>query len=257
MNASAWTAGLIPIAVGLSFVLFRRIFSARVADPSEVPLTDEECRIYRRWEIGSLLPFFLFAPMFGYAWYLVLKGAAALFRHETPDTRFLVEPMAITWAIPAIFLGIISSAIPLDRLYRALLRDRYRRFERSCEERVGFDGNRVIVALAVLVFAGSAVFFLGVVTTFTRFTDTGIQIGHPLSFRIDFHEFTRVRAIEHRATFRAPNGATVRRPHFVIHFDDGTSWSTRQHLRDPVPEVDEQIAQLVSRRSGRAIMSRP
>ncbi len=67
----------------------------------------------------------------------------------------------------------------------------------------------------------------------------------------------RVRAIEHRTMVRAPNGNTGNSPHFVILFDDGTSWSTRDGLRDPVPEVDQQIANFVSRRSGQAIVDRP
>lgn len=257
MNALAWTATLIAIAMGLSFPLCRRIFAARDADPSEGPLTDEERRIYRRWELVSPLLFLPFMPMLGFAWYFVLRGAAGLVRHGTPDTRFLVETSAIVWALPALFLGAISSAIPLDWLYRALLRERYRRFERYCYERMGFDGNRLLVGLAVLIFAGSAVFFLAGVTSFARFTDAGIVIERPLSFRSEFRAYSRVRAIEHRATVPAGNGKAARRPHHVILFDDGTSWSTREGLRDPVPDVDAQVAQFVSRRSGRAIIDRP
>jgi hypothetical protein len=37
-----------------------------------------------------------------------------------------------------------------------------------------------------------------------------------------FFLYARVRAIEHPGTFRAPNGNTVERRHFVISFDDGT-----------------------------------
>ena len=257
MNAMTRTAAVIPIAIGLSFALCRRIFAAREADPTEEPITDEERRIYRRWELASPLPFCLFMTILVIAWYFALRGAAALFQHETSGTRFLVEPTAIVWALPALLLGSITAVIPLDWLYRALLRDRYRRFERYCYERIGFDGNRVLVGLATLVSAGSAVFFLAGVTSFARFTDAGVEIGRPLSFTSHFREYARVRAIEHRATYRASDGNAVRRPHHVILFDDGTSWSTREGLRDPVPEVDQEIAQLVSRRSGRAVVSRP
>jgi hypothetical protein len=115
----------------------------------------------------------------------------------------------------------------------------------------------LFVCLAVIVFAGSAVLFLAGVTSFSRFTDAGIEIQRPLSFRSAFYEYARVKAIEHAATFRAPIGKTVKRPHYVILFEDGTSWSSREGLRDPVPEVDRQIAQLVSQRSGRPIIEQP
>src|SRR5437870_5508694 len=116
MQASVWTSALIPIAVGLLFACFRWLFPAHVAEPLDEPLTEEERRIYRRWEIGSLFPFFLFTALLGYAWYLALKSAAGLFHHETPDTRFLVQPTPIYWGIPAGFLGAITSPIPVDRL---------------------------------------------------------------------------------------------------------------------------------------------
>jgi hypothetical protein len=257
MGASAWTSFLVPIAVGLSFALLRRFFPVRLADGAEPPLTDEERRVYRRWELGALLPIFLLVPLLGYAWYLALKGASGLFHQATPATRYLVQPIPIFWGLPALFLGIISSAIPTEWLYRCLLRDRYRRYERFCNERAGYDGRRALVWLAGLFTAGSAVCFLAGVRSFARFDEAGVEIGRPLAFRSTFYPYARVKAIEHRATFRAPNGNTIRRPHYVILFDDGTSWSTRGAFRDPVPEIDERIVQLVARRSGRSIEEQP
>ena len=63
--------------------------------------------------------------------------------------------------------------------------------------------------------------------------------------------------IAHPATSRAPIGSTIPRPHHVILFDDGTSWSSDEGLRDPMPVVDGQIAQLVSERSKRPITEQP
>jgi hypothetical protein len=122
---------------------------------------------------------------------------------------------------------------------------------------VGFDGRRVFVWLAALVTAGSSFCFLAGVTSFARFDEAGVEIGRPLGFRSTFYRYARVKAIEHRATFRAPNGNTIQRPHYVILFDDGTSWSTRGGLRDPVPDLDGRIAQLVARESGRSIEEQP
>ena len=157
----------------------------------------------------------------------------------------------------ALFLAWITSAILLDGLYRALLRDRFRRYERYCVERIGFDPRRLMGCVAAIVFAGSAVFFVAAVTSSTRFTDDGIEIQRPLSFRSDFYGYTRVRAIEHRATTRTPTGIKVERPHHVILFNDGTSWSSRDGLRNPVPDVDGRIARLVSERSKRPIIEQP
>ena len=257
MGASAWTSFSLPIAVGLSFALFRWLCPTSLTDGAGTPLTDEERRVYRRWEGGALIPFFILVPLLGLAWYFALKGAAGLFQHATPGMQFLARPTPIFWGLPALFLGIISSAVPMEWLYRSLLRDRYPRYERFCNERVGFNGKRVFAWLAAFVAVGSSVGFVAGVTSFARFDEAGVEIGRPLGFRSKFYTYKSVKSIEHRATFRAPNGNNVRRPHYVVAFDDGTSWSTREGLRDPVPESDDRIAQLVAQKSGRSIVEQP
>jgi hypothetical protein len=257
MDVSAWTSSLVPLGVGLSFALFRWLCPEGVTGGAECPLTDEERRIYRRWEFGALVPIFILAPTFGFAWYLALQGVADLFHKGAPGTRFLVRPAPAFWAIPSIFLGIISSAVPMECLYRSLLRDRYSRYERFCNERVGFDGKRVLAWLGACVAVGSVVGLVAGVTSFARFDEAGMEIGRPLGFRSKFHDYKSVKTIEHRTTFVAPNGTTVQRPHYVISFDDGTSWSTREGLRDPLPESDDRIAQLVAQKSGRPIIEKP
>jgi hypothetical protein len=240
-----------------SFAFLPWIFPAPTAALPEGPVTDAERSVYHRWEQWSALPLFILVPLLGYAWYLRLNWAASLYRPEAPDTRFFVQPGPIFWAMPAFLLGMISSVILLDGLYRALLRGRYRRFQRCCTERLGFDARRLFLYLAVMVFVGSAIFSLAAATSFSRFTETGVEIAQPLSLRTSFYEYSRVKAIEHRATFQAPIGNIVKYPHHVILFDDGTSWSSRKWFRDPMPEVDGQITQLVSQRSKRPIIKQP
>ena len=43
----------------------------------------------------------------------------------------------------------------------------------------------------------------------------------------------------------------------MIRFDDGTEWSSRDGLRDPVPELDGRVTQFVSEASKRPIIEQP
>lgn len=257
MAASDWGTVLVPVGVGISFALFRWLFPVRSRNAAEPPLTAEEQKIYQRWEMGSLIPLFFFVSMLGYAWYLVLKWASDHAHSPTPTRLFLIRPSRSFWVIAALSLGAISAAGPLEWLYRWLLGNRYHRYERYCFERVGFDSKRVLPWLSRFVIIGSVITYCAGMTSFTRFDEKGIQIGRPLTFRSTFYAYRRVSAIEDRATLQARNGNIIARPHYVIMFDDGSSWSTRQGLRDPVPELDEQIARLVEKRSGKLIVKRP
>jgi hypothetical protein len=257
MRASAWTTIIVPIAAVVSFVIFRRVCAAPDAARETEPISEHERRVYRRWEIFAVVPVFLLVPLFTYLWYLGLTWAASLFDHHAPDTRFLVQPSGLSWIMPAFVLGILTVVIPLEGLYRGLLRERYARYQFHTEGRGGRVARKAFVCLASALSGGAAVWFLAGVTSFSRFTNVGVEIERPLSFRSQFHDYAGVELIEHRATFQHPSGTTEKRPHYVIHFDVGTSWSSREGLRDPVPEVDDQIAQLVSRQSGRPIVERP
>jgi hypothetical protein len=237
--------------------IIRWLFPAPAAAFAQEPMNDGERLVHRRWEDAECLALLLLAALLSYAWHQGMMWAASVFQREAHGTRFLVQPSPLYWVIPALLLGLITSAIPLDELYRILLRDRYRRYRRYCIERVGFAPRRLLVCLVIIALGVAAVFFLAGVTTYSRFTDAGVEIHRPLSFRNPFYEYARVKAIEHQATFRAPIGNTVKRPHYVILFDDGTLWSSREGLREPVPEVDDQIARLVSQRSKRPIIEQP
>jgi hypothetical protein len=243
-------------AVKLLFRLFRRLFPVRPLDPSEAPLSDEERRVYRRWEVWGLLPLFLVVPALSYLWFLALRWRAGCFPQVTPDTRFLLRPHPAIWIVPAVLLGTITSVIPLTALYSALLGNRFRRFDRFCSERVGFDGDRAFALLAAVLVVGSLVFFNVSVRSFARFTGSGIEIGRLVPPGRRFYEYERVRSVEHCESFRAPIGSIVRQPHYVIVFDDGTTWSSNG-VQNPPQEVAEGIARLVAQRSGRTVIARP
>lgn len=238
-----------------SFRLLSRLYPVRPLGPTETPLSDEERRIYRRLEAWSLLPLYLMVAALTYPWFLALKWGAGSFPQDTPDDLILLRPPPQTWLIPAMLLGMISSVILTSALYVALLGSRYRRFERSCNERVGFTRSRGIALLSVLAL-GSVAFFAVVVMNFARFTESGVEIGRAIPPGRTFYGYARVRSVEDRLSFRAPLGTTVHKPHYVVTFDDGSAWYSNGILFTPL-EKAERIARMVARRSGRRIAERP
>lgn len=255
-------AGAVPIlsviATALAIAACRRAFPPPTDPEPDDFLSEDERRTYRRWEVAAIVPTFLLIPPLAYGWYLLLSGAVGWAQAPTPATRWLVRPIPILWGGPAILLGIISAAPLLHWLYRALLGGRYPRYTRACNERSGYDGWRAFRWLSTLVLLGTGIGFFLVSRTYTRFEDRRVEIGRPFALRAATYDYGRVTAIEHRATFVAPSGKVIHRPHHIFRFDDGTAWDARTStLRDPVPGLDGEIADLISRRSGRPIVEIP
>ena len=132
-----------------------------------------------------------------------------------------------------------------------------RPYKRSRDEGEGFYGQRALLWAGALVAVSSSLAFLAVVRSFARFDQAGVEVGHSLKAQSCYYLYADVTSIKHRMTFCAPNGKMVRRPQYILGFADGSSWSTWTFLRHPVPKLDRQIAQLVSRQSGRPIALQP
>jgi hypothetical protein len=155
-------------------------------------------------------PICVFVAVLTLGWYLALRGVDRLVVHETPDTLFLVRPCTEFWLAVAFFLGIASCSIPVNFAYKILLGDRYPRYKQYVNERVDFDADGVLAILAILIYAGAGASFLAGISSYSRFTDAGIEIASPLSFRSRFHSYRDVRGIERFAT--SPTLSGNRRP---------------------------------------------
>ena len=238
-----------PIAVAIVFALLRWMMPVTPADAQALSLTDAERRLYYRWEVASLVPFFVFGPALTWMWYHALRELAGLAIGSSPDAVFVLAPTGRYWVVPSIFLGIVSAVVPMTLLYQALLGERFPTYERAAAERVGFDGRRALKGMSVLFGAATVVFFACAVNSTTRFTKDDVKVGNAFSFEARSQPYERVTAVLHRATFEAPSGKIVRRPHYVVQFADGTEWSTRQGLREPEPQLDAQVARFVAERA--------
>ncbi|MFO0956849.1 MAG: hypothetical protein U0800_05195 [Isosphaeraceae bacterium] len=257
MDANAADAISVKIVIKVLLALLRRFFPPQPDAESEPFFTEEEIRIFNRWELGTIPAFLICIPLLSLAWYFPLTWAAHWVQQRAPGDRFLLVPSPFYWALPSLFLGIISSSVAVAMLLRALLRDRYRRFVRYGNVRAGIDGWAAFRWLAAIVIGGSILGILVGLTSYARFDEEGVEIGRPLRFQGQFYPYRSIQSIEHRATLIAPNGNTVRRPHHVLLFEDGTTWSTREGARDPIPDLDVPMSEFIAKQAGRTIVELP
>ena len=90
---------------------------------------------------------------------------------------------------------------------------------------------------------------------YTRITDRAIVISGPLDFHERRYSFDQVESIGSVARYTAPSGKSVLRPHYAIRFKDGTTWTTRDGLREPDPLRDCPMIEFVADAGGKPIES--
>lgn len=242
---------LIPIAIALAFRLFRRFAPNPVKPDQTRDLSKVEQKRFGRWQAASVIPFFAFTAALGLGWYYVLCtiGEGWIF-YRNPDARFLLAPSSAYWALPALFLGIVTSAIPTTFLFKALLGTQYGRFEEFTNFQAGFQGRKIFTFLSVLVGVGAVFFLVAGVRGYTAFDDNGMKVNRVFSWQPDSYSYDSILAIQARPGYAGRRGKRIRRPHYVVSFRGGKSWSTLGGLRDPDPDEETEIMRFVAERSG-------
>ena len=247
------TAGGIGAAIGvpLVFALLRRIIPARPRQHLSGLSSEELKARYRKWEVLSGIAYLPFAALLALPWFLGLRLVADRIRPASPG---LIAPDPSFWALPAMFLGMVTAAAPLTSLLRLLLGRRYAEYEEYGRRKWGVEGTAAFLLIVSVVIVGCAVAVAFGLMTYTRFDTDGIVIQHCCSFRESRYAYAAVTAIKSVSHVRARNSNIVSKPHYVIEFADGRVWSTAmlRGLRDPRPS-DRTLIDLAAMRSGRAL----
>lgn len=247
MNTALWT----PVVVAIVFALLRLLIPLKKHLPPTSLPAEELDRTYRKWDIASSVPVIVFGGLSAYLWFLVLHAIAGLILLRPLNSIYFIIPEDAYWAIPALFLGIISSGPPSVLLYKWLLGNSYSAYEAYSLMRVGFDAWAVVKGFAVLFVLLTVGFILGAINYTTIFDQEGITTKRLWGRGGGFHSYSSIESIRSERYITAPNGNRVFKPHHVIEFTDGARWTTLDGLRTPRPLEDIKIMQFVAQKSGR------
>lgn len=239
--------------------LLSKLFPSKLTPAEQAELAVVLQR-YWKWNLGLLVPYFSFAGAIGYGSYEWLMYLAARGTDRWPEAVYVLRPTGTAFALPAIFFGMILSAVPVSLLLRLLLgRERYREFSRASRYQHGGDGQKMGAALVVIV-GGAAVFLAAqLLGTYTAaygdrlVVRTLWHLSGPQTFR--FADVAEVLEVEQ---FTALNGRVQHRPHHVVRFTDGNEWRTRDfgNGRDPDPFEDGPMIRYIAQRSERPVQRR-
>jgi hypothetical protein len=245
----------IPAAVVATLTLLAKVVPAPKVEPNGPPPTEAERASAKRWELVAVVVWFALAAGLGFAWWGLFRLLAAVaLRPGTAAFVLAAEDAAL--GIPAIFLGIVTAVMAVDRAMRWLLGARYARLDAIWQEKATFDTRKVLAGLYVFVGVLVVAFLMFWLGAITRIGPDGIERGRSFGLRRELVPYTSVRAVQERSSFRAPNGNLIARRHHAILFDDGTEWTSRDALRSPA-EGDDEAMRYVAERAGRVMETVP
>ncbi len=239
--------------LGIAAWIFRKVFPVSGLEsvpPEEVAALQ---KAYLKWELLAV-PFVLgYSAACGLGWFVLLQQLAGVVDRFRGPSLYTIRPDQEFWGLPALFLGIISAAVPMHLTCKALLGDRYDDYIRWTNLRHCFDGWTAFRVFAVVVVVGATLVVAAALSSWVEFRDDRVIIKRPWAWDEGSYPYGRVVAVARIARARATSGRTGPGPYHAIRFDDGETWATRSFFTQPDPQRDEAIAALVSERSGRQI----
>jgi hypothetical protein len=246
--------GAISVFGVMLFMGFARRY-IRFEPPSYVtPQTLETLnRKFRVWETISIVPTLLFAVGLGFTWYYLLSWVGRAHLRSLGPSVHLLAPGDEMWMAVAIFLGILSAALPMHWLYGRLLGDDYAEYTLYTNLKYRFDTWKAFRVIAYPMGMLCILFILLGLDCYIRITPQEIVVNRFLGFGATRYSYGQVRALEIAQLFRAPDGHVVPRPYIIIGFTDGFRLTTNGTILDEEFERDAAALRYVAHRSGKPI----
>jgi hypothetical protein len=227
-------------------------YREKPADFSELPL-EELQRRYAKWELFATLPLIVFTTLFGVLFYFLFRTVRDALLPGVGPGQILLLPHPGVLALPAGFLGLMSSAMPTHWLLSYLLKDRYSEYTHYCNKKVGFDSWRVLRWMTVGIVVICVVVMPPMFDWYVLCTDQGIDSNDYFSIGTRHHDFASLREVRRIAKFKAPNGKILDKPYFQLVFQDGYLWSSRDMCVAPDLPGNEAVAQFAGKHGGKPI----
>ena len=161
--------------------------------------------------------------------------------------------------LPAIFLAFVPGAIITDLLYRLLLRQNYTEFTHYGNMCSGIDSRKVFVFLSLLVLIPSMIFSILAIDCYARFTNDQIITNRYWGFGETTHNYSQITRIKSVRYIESLSGKIVERPYHVVHFNDGSIWSTQNSFYSSdqdhklSDEKEQEILDYVATKCGKEI----
>lgn len=255
MDLSAGVTGAIAAAIGVPvvFALLRKVKTLRYTGTSAKDL-DQLKEEYGKWEILSLFLLFIFAAAIGLGLAQLFIFLADLQSSRLSGGQFLIFQPFIG-LVPAVFLAIFLSAIPMHFLYLRLLGpERYEEYIHYGNQKIGFNALKLFRAMAWVMVPLCIIFTFLSLDSYVRVTESGIGVNSFFGVGERGYSFDEIEQIKLVKSFKAPNGNIVRRPYFIFAFTDGDEINFHRTIHELSLKEQEEIARYLSSRSGRGII---
>lgn len=240
----------VAFSVGMAFWAY---LMRKMAPPSESPTLrfgDDLKAEYLGWQSLWTLSYMLLVALFTVAWMWLFSQFLTWRQSMAPAVVFADMPGVEFRVLPGLLLG-LGLAIPaVVLLFKRLLGGRFPEFMAYSDSCAKCNQLKLmplcLVVLAVILLPVLVVSL----DTYTRFTEDRIVINRPMSLGEDVYSYNSVTHLAHIANRRIPGGNILPKPFYMVFFNNGDVWSTKDVMGTHSPQTEASLFEFLSKKSG-------
>ncbi len=205
---------------------------------------------YSKWNNLSLVPFFIFAFSIGFLIWYGLNNLSTYRMSLLEESVYLFPPARAAWGLPAVFMSLILSAIPLHYLYLWILgKERYSEFNQYTNLKFGIDGTKTVKYMSVVIVPACLIFTLLAMDSYIKVTKDSFIANPLLTLGVKEFRFEEIESIELTKSFKAPNGNIVRRSYYTIEFNNGYTYDLESTMSELDFKQQQEIVDYITKNS--------
>ena len=238
----------ISIVVAVVFGMFKSFIQHKERTDIDEALLAKNKRKYYRYEALSAFPFILFTAVLIF---LVYQLGSTLMEmlSANEEYRFLFVTDSVSWILPGFILGFGLVIIPLEQLYRYLLKDEYILYLEALNRKHGWDGMKVVKPICKFLILVGAFCFVLLLNVSVAVTDNSICINSFFSLSGTEYSLDEVDEIAYYDSYVAPNGDVSYQERIVFYSDGKEILDTEMAFLNINPEKVLSMVQFIEKKN--------
>jgi hypothetical protein len=243
---------IVSIALPVLFLIGQKVFPlSSAAAKTNKPIGELRAK-YQKLDFIQLGGLVLSVPILVFLYFKLFTGAYD-YRLSLYNGARITVGYRQPFIIIAMFSGMITATIILTCFIKSRLKHDWDEYVAYNNLKYGMNYNRITL-ISMNVMAGIAIVLsVAVFDWFIIFRHEDILVNRLLGFGSHSYVYTDVSEIRDVLKVEAPNGDIINDEHYVIVFNDGEKWNSRDSGFSNVHE-DSQIIKLVQSKTGKQIV---
>lgn len=212
--------------VTIVFLLFQLIFPFKIPQKVDLSLIEINKKKYNRLEGFTILWIFLSVGLISILIYIF--GTRLTELSFPSEYEYIVTPTGSYWFFPGLILGFGLIRVPMEFIYKLILKGEYRTYTLYTNMKHGFNGEKIWRPIEfILTISGIIVFVLGL-NWFVRFDQNQktIEINELFKVETVSYKINEITEIYHFNKYVTKKGKTKRIDNYSIKMKDSYEWNS-------------------------------